>query len=194
LIDDILRKSRDACRARIMYLISPTNNRGTQHGSVMEGWEDYIEFVERPQEKFGGLPVCPFAKKARLRGEYEFRVLELTRDALLALASLFDDTKLHLIICVDPRVDGLTATEARELARELNATLLDMNLMATSSHPDDDFNIEGLYTRRSPHPAIHLMRYDIGDGAYKSLLNSRYYDRWTERDFIVGFPGLEHLP
>jgi hypothetical protein len=58
----------------------------------------------------------------------------------------------------DPRRDGLTATEARELARELNATLLDMKLMATSSHPDDDFNIEGLYTRRSPHPAIHLMR------------------------------------
>jgi hypothetical protein len=25
---------------------------------VMEGWGDYIDFVERPHEKFGGLPVC----------------------------------------------------------------------------------------------------------------------------------------
>ena len=29
-------------------------------GSVMEGWEGYIDFVERPHEKLGGLPfaVC----------------------------------------------------------------------------------------------------------------------------------------
>ena len=96
----------------------------------------------------------PFAKMGRLKGEYEFRVLELTREAVLALVSLFDDTKLHLLLCVDPREDGLSATEARELARELNATVLDMNLAAFSSHPEDDFNIEGLYTRRSPHPAF----------------------------------------
>ena len=25
---------------------------------VMEGWEDYIDFVERQHEKLGGLPVC----------------------------------------------------------------------------------------------------------------------------------------
>lgn len=162
--------------------------------SVMEIWKDYIDFVESPQEKLGGLPVCPFAKKGRLRGEYEFRVLELSRDAVLNLIPLFDDSKLDLIICVDARTKGLTSTETRELARALNATLLDVNLMATSTHPDDDFNIDGLYTRRSPHPAISLMRYDVGDRAYKSLLNSHYYDRWTERDFIVGFPGLEHLP
>ena len=174
----IPRKSRVACAA----------------GTTMEGWEDYIDFVERPHEKFGGLPVCPFAKQARLRGEYEFRVLELTTDAVLAMASLFDDTKRHLIICVDPRVDGVTATEARELVAKLNATLLDMNLMATSTHPDDDFNIEGLCTRRTPHPAISLMRFDVGDRAYKSLMKSHYYDKWKERDFIVGFPGLEHLP
>ena len=160
----------------------------------MEIWKDYIDFVESPQEKLGGLPVCPFAKKGRLRGEYEFRVLELSRDAVLNLIPLFDDSKLDLIICVDSRTNGLTSTETRDLARALNATLLDVNLMATSTHPDDDFNIDGLYTRRSPHPAISLMRYDVGDRAHKSLLNSHYYDRWTERDFIVGFPGLEHLP
>ena len=167
---------------------------GLSMDRVMEGWEDYIDFVERPHEKFGGLPVCPFAKQSRLKGEYEFRVLELNRDAVLALAPLFDDTRLHLIICVDPQEGRLTATGARELVRELNATLLDMNLMATSTHPDDDFNIEGLYTRRTPHPAISLMRFDIGERAYKSLLKSRYYDKWTDRDFLVGFPGLEHLP
>ena len=161
---------------------------------VMEGWEDYTDFVERPHEKFGGLPVCPFAKQSRVRGEYQFRVMELTRDAVLAIAPLFDDTRLHLIICVDPSEGRVTATEARELVRELNATLLDMNLMATSTHPDDDFNIDGLYTRRTPHPAISPMRFDVGDRAYKSLMKSHYYDKWKERDFIVGFPGLEHLP
>jgi hypothetical protein len=161
---------------------------------MMEGWKDYIDFVEHPHEKFGGLPVCPFAKKGRLSEQYVFRVLELTRDAVLAQVPLFENAKLHLIICIDPREAGLTATETRQLARELNAALLDMNLMATSTHPDDDFNIEGLHTRRSPHPAISVMRYDIGDKAYQALLKTHYYDKWTEQDFIAGFPGLEHLP
>ena len=65
--------------------------------------------------------------------------------------------------------------------------------MATSTHPDDDFNIEGLYTRRTPHPAISLMRFDIGERAYKSLLKSRYYDKWTGV-ICRRVPGLEHLP
>jgi hypothetical protein len=38
------------------------------------------------------------------------------------------------------------------------------------------------------------MRYDIGDKAYQALLKTHYYDKWTEQDFIAGFPGLEHLP
>jgi hypothetical protein len=63
-----------------------------------------------------------------------------------------------------------------------------MNLMALGAHPDDSFNIDGLYTRREPYPNIQLLRLDLGVRGAESLKSTGYYDRWTEdniRDVTV---------
>jgi hypothetical protein len=65
------------------------------------------------------------------------------------------------------------------------------NLMVLGAHPEDPFNIDGLYTRREPYPNIQLLRLDAGVRAHESLKNTGYYDRWTEgnmRDVTVEVP------
>jgi hypothetical protein len=63
--------------------------------------------------------------------------------------------------------------------------------MALGGHPEDPFNIDGLYTRREPYPNIQLIGLDVGERAHQSIKNSGYYDRWTEsnlRDLTAGPP------
>ena len=101
------------------------------------------------------------------------------------------EPELHMVICIHPKRDGISAEEVRQLVDALNETLPAKNLMALGAHPVDPFNIDGLYTRREPYPNIQLLRLDVGVRAAESLKNTGYYDRWTEdnmRDVTVEAP------
>jgi hypothetical protein len=79
----------------------------------------------------------------------------------------------------------------RGLVEILNRKLPAMNLMAIGLHPEDPFNIDGLYTRREPYPNIQLLRLDVGERAHHSIRDSGYYALWSEsnfRDLAVGLP------
>jgi hypothetical protein len=161
---------------------------------VRELYQYIIDFVEQPHPKLGNLPVCPFARKARLENRIQLEVMELTREGVLALVPLFAaNPEVDLMICIHPRKDGLSSIEVRRLAEVLNQALPAMNLMAIGLHPDDPFNIDGLYTRREPYPNIQLLRLDVGERAHQSLKNSGYYDRWTESNLRDIAPGLTEL-
>lgn len=164
------------------------------HAEIVRELVQYIvDFVEQPHPKFGNLPVCPFAKKARLENRIQFEVLELTREGVLALVPSFTaKSELDLMICIHPRKDGLSSAEVYRLVGLLNQALPAMNLMAIGLHPKDPFNIDGLYTRREPYPNIQLLRLDVGERAHQSIKNSGYYDCWTEsnlRDVTAGLPA-----
>ena len=50
------------------------------HAEIVRELTQYIiDFVEQPQPKLGNLPVCPFARKARLENRIRFEVRALTR-------------------------------------------------------------------------------------------------------------------
>jgi hypothetical protein len=164
------------------------------HAEIVRELTQYIiDFVEQPHPKLGNLPVCPFARKARLENRIRFEVRALTRGAILGLAPWFEaEPELHMVICIHPNKDGISAEEVRRLVGELNETLPAMNLMALGAHPEDSFNIDGLYTRREPYPNIQLLRLDIGERSAESLKNTGYYDRWSEdniRDVTVAVPA-----
>jgi hypothetical protein len=151
---------------------------------VRELTRHIIDFVEQPHPTFGNLPVCPFARKARLENRIEFTVLELTRAGIHALLpSFIANAALDMLICIDPRKDGLSSPEVYQLVQALNQELPIMNLMALGGHPQDPFKIDDLYTRRDPYPNVQLLRLDVGERAHQSIKDSPYYDRWTESNF-----------
>lgn len=154
------------------------------HAKIVREFKQHmIDFVEQPHAKLGNLPVCPFARKARLARRIQFEITELTRERVLILAESFTkNPQLQVMICIDPRKD-VSYAETQRLVKELNKKLPTLNLMALGGHPEDTFNIDGLYTRRDPHPNVQLIRLDVGERAHLSIKCSGYYDRWTESNF-----------
>jgi hypothetical protein len=161
------------------------------HAAIVRELSQYImAFVEQPHAKLGNMPVCPFARRARLENRIRFEVHELTYEAILALVpSFLAKSQLDLMICIHPRRDGISCAEVRRLVEMLNRSLPAVNLMAIGLHPADPFNIDGLYTRREPYPNIQLLRLDVGARAHHSISNSGYYALWSEsnfRDLAIG--------
>lgn len=155
------------------------------YANIVEEFTQYIiDFVEQPRPELGNLPVCPFARKARLERRVGFKVLNLTYENILALAPTFlKETEESVLICIHPRKNGLSYKDVHKLVDALNRELRNANVEALGGHPEDPFNIEGLYTRREPYPNIQMIRLDVGEESYLKLKDSGYYDLWTEQHF-----------
>ena len=151
---------------------------------VDEFIQHIVHFVERPRPELSNFPVCPFARKARLESRIRFEVLELRHENIIAMAPEFlAQSETCLMVCIHPHRDGRSFEDVRRLVGALNRELSAANLLALGGHPDDPFNIDGLYTRREPYPNIQLIRLDLGEESYLSIKDSGYYDRWTEHNF-----------
>ena len=107
------------------------------HAAIVRELSQYIiAFVEQPHAKLGNMPVCPFARKARLENRVQFEVRELTYEGVLALVPSFRARpEFDLMICIHPWRDGISSAEVRRLVEMLNRKLPAMNLMAIGLHP-----------------------------------------------------------
>ena len=160
------------------------------------------EFIEQPHGTFGGLPVCPFAKAARLKETIRFEVRSYAMDdpldtdgQIMALVQDFAQQArsgaIETLFVVHPdRAEGEQDLEA--FVERLNERLAAGDLrdfQAFEAHPESNFSIGGVYTRRSPYPSFQVLGRRLLKNGSDSLLGSAYYERFTpDMLHAVGMP------
>jgi hypothetical protein len=182
-----------------------------QHAKSLAGREaDVIDavvrwsegFIEQPHEIFGGLPVCPFARAARLKQTIRFEVRRFCLDdtlepngELMTFVREFaqDAAAGHLetlfVIHPDSResLEGLLAFVTRLNTRMAQSEM--SGFQAFEAHPESRFRVGSLYTRRSPYPSFQVLSRALLKKASDSLLDSPYYSRFSSEMLrAVGMP------
>jgi len=160
------------------------------------------EFIEQPHEIFGGLPVCPFARAARLKRTIRFEVrhfdladtLEPDGEIMTLVREFAQDaTAGHretlFVIHPDSRqsLPALLAFVARLNVRMAESEL--SPLQAFEAHPESNFRVGNIRTRRSPYPSFQVLSRALLKKASDSLLDSTYYSQFSpEMLRAVGMP------
>ena len=165
-------------------------------------WSERV--IEIPHPVFSGLPVCPFARAARLRGSIRFEVV-----AFDVAAPLEPDGTLLRLVGDFARKEAAGAPETlfvvhpdrRAMAPEalerfvacLNGRLQSMeglhDLVAFEAHPDSTFQVGGVFTRRGPYPSFQVLSRARLKATSDTLQGSGYYSRFTpEMLRAVGMP------
>jgi hypothetical protein len=160
------------------------------------------DFIEQPHEIFGGLPVCPFARAARLKETIRFEVrsfamddpLDARSDILSLVAEFTEQTRscsLETLFVIHPdRAQPLRNLEG--FVQRLNACMANGSLrgfQAFEAHPDSDCRVGNVYTRRSPFPSFQVLSRELLKKGSDSLLGSAYYAQFTpEMLRAVGMP------
>lgn len=144
------------------------------------------EFVELPHPVFGDLPVCPFTKTARLANQILFKVerfsalTEFDRNsAIMQSIYEFYNSDLEIMLVINPEKTAITAPQTQALIAQLNHHISELGLLAFHVHPDEDFNIDGLHTRRAPYPGFTVQVNSTLKPASDSLEKTEYYKNWT---------------
>ncbi|WP_413167163.1 hypothetical protein ACL6C3_10745 [Capilliphycus salinus ALCB114379] len=159
--------------------------------------EYMMDFLEQPHPVFGGLPVCPYTRKARLSNKILYKVDDFYMNSSLNFDSNFIQTiqefsqsqKYEVLLVLHPEPQAMTPEQTQEFVKGLNSIISAWGLIAFGGHPDESFNIQGVYTRRLPYINLTVQAEDLLTKASDTLLQTKYYHNWTPENLKdVGFP------
>ena len=100
---------------------------------------------------------------------------------------------METIFIIHPEAESIRACALEAWVERLNGRLATSattrELQAFEAHPESEFRIGGLHTRRSPYPSFQVLRRPLLKEASDSLLRSSYYDHFIpEMLEAVGMP------
>ena len=147
----------------------------------------YLESVlEKPHSIFGGLPICPFAKRARLQNKILYQVLPLravepalNAELMHAIEEFYTRNCYDVMLVISPDVTALSVNQVAQLVANLNERLAPLKLVVFGGHPADDFNIQGVRTRQEPYINLTVQPIERLRAASKQLEETKYYQNWS---------------
>jgi len=160
--------------------------------------EDILQWSEKHlelrNEHLGDVPVCPYAKQARLRKTY--RILECHnfahfQDKIIEGAKLAKDPDVQIVIvgCDDI---GYEPEELDSVIDILNRVMVPQDIYLMGSHPHDeeeDEPVEFLETGEWEPDNLFMMvliqKFDELEKASDSLRKTGYYRHWP-KDYYEG--------
>lgn len=158
------------------------------------------EFLEKPHPVFGHMPACPFARKARLEERILYKVIRFGADTnfnsnspvMRAIREFSQEKRYEVLLIIHPEKQTITQFQMQQFIDRLNKTISDAGLVAFGSHPDDNFNIQGVYTRQEPFLNFTVQTKQLIKQASDSLMKTDYYKNWTPDNLrYVGIPRGE---
>lgn len=155
------------------------------------------QVIEKAHPAFGEMPICPFSRKARLANKiryqvHEFSIADLEPDShlLRLLQAYSQDIESEVLLVIHPIVEALSLEETHNFVEQLNLAIAPHNLIAFDGHPQDDFNIHGVYTRKAPYIHITVQNRDQVKQASDALMQTAYYHQWSRQHLAyVGLPN-----
>lgn len=149
---------------------------------------DHMEkFIEKPNPVFDNMPICPFVNKFRQENKIVYKVYNFDYSEKLGLdAKVLDfinefkiDEAHEVMIVIHPDKQALSLEEMKQFTKHLNNLISPLGLIAFSGHPLDDFNIDGVYTRRDPFINFTVQNLQKVNMYAEKLKYTGYYERWS---------------
>ena len=155
-------------------------------------WSEY--YLEPKNKHLGDVPVCPYAKQARLKKTY--RILECHnfanfQDTIIEGAKLVKDPDIQIVMvgCYDI---GYTVDEFDSVVDILNRVLVPQDVYIMGSHPHDEEEDEpvefletGDWQPDNEFMMALIQKYDELEKASDNLRKTGYYSHWP-RDYYEG--------
>jgi hypothetical protein len=164
------------------------NTHQAETNKIINFMKKYIQtYIEKPNAIFGNMPICPFAKKARLDNKicyvvYAFEPcgnLSQYSDLLDLIRKFRKNQAYEILLVTHPDQQAFSLEEMNSFMQDLNTLIHPLGLVALSGHPLDEFNIKGVFTRGDPFINFIVQSRKVLESASESLKPTAYYDSWT---------------
>ena len=147
--------------------------------------EQYFDYLEKPNDAFSDMPVCPFLKPERLSDRLMVRVWRPTKVSLNSLFQDFFESKFSsaLFICTDSKNLKWKNVTRKSYQNTLQDFLKHTDYKALCFSPYEEWSAGGEDTRKkSPYFLINVATRKELDKAHKSLIKTKYFDKFNDKE------------
>ena len=155
---------------------------------ILKEINDYIDYLEKPSDNFGGMPVCPFVRAERQNNNIMIEVWNPSEESYLDVLKKFTDSDYVSALIVCENTDGLNWKDVDR--KEFQKTLQKLmkakgfkDLKALCLSPFEEFTAAGEETRKhTPYFLINLVGDVQMDKAHRTLLETKYFDKFSKEE------------
>ena len=142
------------------------------------------EVIEKPRQEFGGMPVCPFAKKERKAGKLLIDVFDSDVDSIAVKFQEFAESDYDSALFAQLSNEPLGEEETRKYQAFLNKLLKFIGLKHLKTicfNPNFSLDINGFNPRsQAPFFLINVAdRRELAE-AHNSILKTTYFDNMSD--------------
>ena len=134
-------------------------------------------FVEQPHPALNGWPPCPYARRARLDGEFDIRAGQI--DPYSDLMHVDMDNWMVMAYVYDPKLIDADRFE-QQIARVNQGFLIHRNIIALADHPDAPEDILGVRMNQGTWAIAFVQPLDKLNAFARQIAAKGYYAGWPE--------------
>ena len=153
---------------------------------IIEKVNQYIDWLAKPNEAFGGFPVCPFVEKERASGKLKYEVFQIEHTVpLFKMIDEWDEEDEYTSMII-AHISDIQIHQYKNFQYYINRGLRKRKMGYIKTicfHPDDTFEVDGVATRtQAPYFLINVAYQDELNKAHQNLKNTKYYDSFTDEN------------
>jgi hypothetical protein len=146
------------------------------------------EYLEKPNENFGGMPVCPFVKAEREKDELMFEIWYPNETSFVEILKKFKDSNFSsaLIICMNTEGILWEEVDRKKYQKTIQSLMKEhgyKDIKALCFSPFEHHTAAGEETRKgSPYFLINIAGRDDLNKAHRKLLKTSYFDKFSDEE------------
>ena len=147
--------------------------------------EEYFNYLEKPNDAFSGMSVCPFLKPERLHDRLMVKVWTPTKNSLNDLFQDFFESKYSsaLFICRDTKDIKWKDVTRKSYESTIQDFLKHTDYKALCFSPYEEWSAGGEETRKkSPYFLINVAERKELNKAHKSLIKTKYFKKFNDEE------------
>ena len=147
--------------------------------------EQYFDYLEKPNDAFSGMPVCPFLKTERLSNKMFIKVWRPTKVSLNSLFQDFFESKYNsaLFICTDTKDIKWKNISRKSYQKSIQDFLKHTDYKGLCLSPYEDFVVGGEATRKkSPYFLVNIAKRKEFSKTHKSLIKTKYFKKFSDEE------------
>ena len=147
--------------------------------------EEYFKYLQKPNDEFSNMRVCPFLKAEIEKNNLYLDIWRPDKKSFYDLFYSFTDSKKDsaLFVCMDTKDIKWKDVERTKYQKFLQNAIKATGLKALCLSPYEDFTAAGEATRKkAPYFLINVAGRKHFSKSHKKLIDTKYFDNFSEEE------------
>ena len=146
---------------------------------------EYFDYLQTPNESFGGMAVCPFLKAEISNNKLMVEIWKPEEQSFSNLFENFLDSEYDsaILICMNTEGIDWSQVDRVKYQKSIQTMLKESEYKALCFSPFEEHTAAGEETRKkSPYFLINIAKTSVLNEAHKKLLKTRYFDNFNDKE------------